>query len=199
MEQLTRSRLAARPSRQHGMVLFFSLIMLVALTIAAMALVRSVDTANLVTGNIAFKQASVQMADIGVEAAVAALPGIIAASADANSPAGCASNCTYYALRQNTDAKGVPTTTDWTAVPTVTGIALPSGYSVRYVIERLCEGPTPVTDIVGNCFSEGSLSGSSKRAGAPKFSGASTIFYRVTVRVAGPRATETFAQAVLSR
>jgi Tfp pilus assembly protein PilX len=40
---------------QQGVVLLMALIMLVALTLAGIALVRSVDTTNLIAGNLAFK------------------------------------------------------------------------------------------------------------------------------------------------
>ena len=188
------------PSLQRGAILLFALIMLVVLTIAAVALVRSVDTANLLTGNLAFKQTTIQLADVGVEAATSNLATILASSSDDKFPAGCSNECIYYPTGfTNEDAKGVPTSITWSSVPTVTGLALPSGYSVQYVIDRLCEGPAPATDIVGECFSEGSLSGGSKKAGAAKFTAAATIYYRVTIRVAGPRATETYVQAILNR
>ena len=45
-----------RPSRrkQSGVVLFISLIILVAMSLAGIALIRSVDTSNLIAGNLAF-------------------------------------------------------------------------------------------------------------------------------------------------
>lgn len=57
-------------SRQRGLVLFFALIALVAMTLAALALVRSVDTTTLISGNLAFKQAATTSGDEGVEAAM---------------------------------------------------------------------------------------------------------------------------------
>ena len=47
---------ATFPERQRGVVLFIALIVMVAMSLAAIALFRSVDTANLVAGNQAFKQ-----------------------------------------------------------------------------------------------------------------------------------------------
>jgi Tfp pilus assembly protein PilX len=54
---------------QSGVVLIIALIVLVAMTLAALALVRSVDTNNLIAGNMAFQQAAKHSADAGVEAA----------------------------------------------------------------------------------------------------------------------------------
>ena len=72
-------------------------------------------------------------------------------------------------------------------------------YQVKYVIDRLCNGPTPVTDITGNCYAEAATGGGTKKAGGIVFSGAQAVYYRVTVRVEGPRNTTSMVQALLSR
>jgi len=58
---------ASLPSRARGAVLFIALIVLVAMTLAGIAIMRSVDTATLIAGNLAFKQGTVQSSDNGVE------------------------------------------------------------------------------------------------------------------------------------
>src|SRR5438270_9020178 len=63
---------AARPS-QHGIVLIIALIVMVALSFAGVALVRSVETTTAVVGNLAFRQAAVSPANLAVEEAAAAL------------------------------------------------------------------------------------------------------------------------------
>jgi Tfp pilus assembly protein PilX len=50
---------ASLPSRIRGAVLFIALIVLVAMTLAGIAIMRSVDTATLIAGNLAFKQGTV--------------------------------------------------------------------------------------------------------------------------------------------
>jgi Tfp pilus assembly protein PilX len=50
-------------------VLIVALLVLVATILAAIALVRSVDVATLISGNLAFRQTGVQAADSGVEVA----------------------------------------------------------------------------------------------------------------------------------
>src|ERR687895_391378 len=80
----SRRSVGCHASRQKGVVLFIALIVLVALMLASISLVRSVDTANVIAGNLAFKQASVQAADFGIEVAAAALPNIVATTLDAN-------------------------------------------------------------------------------------------------------------------
>jgi Tfp pilus assembly protein PilX len=53
----------ARRSAQRGMSLVFSLITLVALSLAAVALIRSVDTGSTILGNLSFKQDTLLAAD----------------------------------------------------------------------------------------------------------------------------------------
>jgi hypothetical protein len=178
--------------------------------LASISIVRSVDTANVIAGNLAFKQTTVQAADFGIEAAVAALPFIAATSAETDllPDPGAAPPYWYYASRRDADASGVPTTRaagapgaatatpiDWNDVPVATTVA---GNAVQIVIDRLCLGPTPV-DIQTQCFFERNADGSSRKPGPPGFDAVTAVHYRVTARVTGPRNTVSIVQAILSR
>jgi type IV pilus assembly protein PilX len=185
---MTLTNVAPHPERQRGVTLAVSLIVLVALTVAGIALVRSVDTGNVIAGNFAFRQAALQATDAGIEAAFSQLPGIISTSLEtpiANQ---------YYPLMQPLDEDGIPTTVNWSAVPS----RELSGYTVRYVIERLCSGSLPVTDIQNNCVVDQAPNSGSKKQGSPVFSAANMVNYRVTVRVEGPRNTLSLTQAILA-
>lgn len=177
---------------QRGVVLVVALIMLVAMTLAGIALVRSMDTANLIAGNFGFRQGAVQASDAGVEAALAALPNIVATSLDTN----IANR--YYATMQALDARGVPAGVDFdSAYSTAVG-----AYTANYVIERLCTGALPVTNIQGSCISDPPASGGgggSNKAGSAQFTSSTLVYYRVTIRVTGPRATVVFVQAILGQ
>jgi type IV pilus assembly protein PilX len=61
-------RMPAR--KQRGIVLFFTLIAMVVMSLAAVALIRSVDTSTMIAGNLAFKQASTYSGDPGIDAAI---------------------------------------------------------------------------------------------------------------------------------
>lgn len=183
--------------KQRGATLFIALIALVSMMLAGIALVRSVDTSNLIAGNLAFRQAALQASDTGVETAFDALGTIVTTSLDANWPDGCADGaCNYYPTIQATDAKGVPTIISWEDVPATT---VDASYNVKYVIDRLCNGPVPVTDIAGNCYADALIGGGTKKAGGIVFSGTQAVYYRATVRVEGPRNTVSMVQAILSR
>src|SRR6266568_3818485 len=75
--ELNRIRTASdsRPPRasQRGVVLFIALIVMVAMSLAAIALIRSIDTTNAVIGNLAFRLASILPANGSIEQAAAAL------------------------------------------------------------------------------------------------------------------------------
>lgn len=196
--------------RQRGASLFIALVTLAILTIAGVALVRSVDTGNLIAGNFAFKNATVHAADVGIEAALTYLNGTVALTPDSNLPDGCSAGaCRYYARAQAEGSDGIPTGIDWNhanLAPASVG-----GYSVRYVIDRLCNpsagvsvalGTNPVVDAAAPlCYTTPVDPKSSKKGGiGPGVSSTAVeVFYRVTVRVTGPRDTVTMLQTILGR
>ena len=68
------------PRRQRGASLLFALLTLAAMSLAAVALVRSVDTASLLAGNLGQKQSSVAMSGHAAEEAIRQLIVMRAAS-----------------------------------------------------------------------------------------------------------------------
>ena len=201
----------SRHLRQSGSALFIALIVLVAMTLAAISLVRSVDTANVIAGNFAFKQAAIQASDMGVEAAFTQVPTIIANSLDTvvtPVPGGTTKYWYYPTMRElDVSGNGAPTVKElgaggaagaainWSGVPIASSS---NGYNVQYVIDRLCQGPPPVTDIQGKCFTGAATGAGSKKAGSVQFTGATSVHYRATVRVSGPRNTVSMVQVILS-
>lgn len=186
---------------EHGVILLITLVVLVGLMIGAVALSRSVYTTSIISGNMSFKKAALQSTDVAVERAVADLPAIVASNADSHFPSGCETaaypnGCRYYpTMQEEVDNKGVPKSIDWSKVRYDEPLA---GYRVKYVIDRLCNGPTPVTDTVNKCLSDSPLSDGSRKPDAPQISGTTGLFYRATIKVEGPRSTESFTQVILS-
>ncbi len=62
-----QSKRSGSPRKQKGVVLFIALIVLVAMSLAGIGMLRSVDTGNLISGNLAFKQATLNAIDLGLE------------------------------------------------------------------------------------------------------------------------------------
>ena len=206
MEQLIDQAVRVR-SGQSGVALIMVLIMLAAMMIAGVALIRVVDSANMISGNFSFRQATLNIADLGVEAAVAELKEIRANSSEAPYPAGCTTFCRYFPARSvgsvMLDPRGLPIlgSVDGTATRVINWSgndvnAVPRGYSVRYVIDRQCK-VAPVTDAVNQCINYAPQSGGSKKSGATVFSSASVIYYRVSIQVSGPRNTQSHVQVML--
>ena len=194
---------AALPTRQHGVVLFIALIVMVALSLAAIALIRSVDTTTTVIGNLAFRQASILPANMAVEEAAAALfqdadvaHVIRIPNRDANLPAE-----NYFASWQNSDdARGVPAQLQKRTAFTQTKMLVDASLSgaqteVRYVIERMCVAAAPALNV--NCDLLPPSGPYGTTVGDSSLSLPSVPYYRVTVRVDGPQNTASFVQAML--
>lgn len=174
---------------QAGVVLFMALIALVVITLAGIALVRSVTTGNLIAENRAYRLASVQASDTGVEAAYSLLGSTISASPDT------AIANTYFPVMQAPQADGTPVA-NWAVIPTTTI----QGYGVQFVVERLCtSGTLPITNVAGSCMtSTGAAQNNSKRSGRPALSSGASVYYRISVRVSGPKNTTSIIRSIAS-
>lgn len=192
--------------RQRGVVLILALIILATMMIGAAALTRTISNANAIAGNLSFKQNSLNIADIGIETAITDMTtSILGASQENYWPNSCSvanGDCTYYPNQQAADAKGVPLTINWSSVATITSLSIPSGYSVQYVADRMCDPAAglpidnPIDDCVSETFNDG-RQGGDLSVGGKKLTEANAVAYRVTVRVTGPKSTETFVQAIV--
>jgi type IV pilus assembly protein PilX len=189
---------------QRGAVLFIALIVLVAMSLAGLALMRGVDTGTLIASNLAFKQGATMAGDLGVERARTWLIANSGATLDNDQPA-VTDGTGYWATWQtNVDLIGddpAKPDFDWgTAVDAGTDAA---GNQVSYVIQRLCYGSGPPSSTGGPCVSSTiatSSAPSSKGAaqvGSLAFTAQTSAFYRVTVKVTGPRNTVSYVQAVV--
>jgi hypothetical protein len=156
--------------------------------ISALALVRSSETVGAIAGNVAFKQAATEAADTGIAAANEWLVGIASTSMD-TAVAG-----RYYATRQNVDNHGLPVI-DWAEVP----VKPVKHFKVQHVVERLCQGPTPVANVLSQCLTTENTQDGSKKVGSPAYTGTTAVYYRVTVRVQGPSNAESYVQSLLSK
>lgn len=198
-----------RPSLQRGVVLFLALIILVAMSMAAISMFRAVDTGSMVAGNLSFKQSALLAADTAVEQARTwALANVL--NLDQNSPANG-----YYALRQDaldimgTKTPGVLTDdVDWNgsnATALAKAVLLPvdatTGNQAAFVVHRLCEIVGSINAPAQSCVAE-SMGASGSTQGAVNYSNQplpsrNTPFFRVTVRVIGPRDAVSFVQATI--
>ncbi|SRR6266567_1532797 len=185
-------------ANQRGVVLFIALIVMVAMSLAAIALIRSIDTTNAVVGNLAFRLASILPANGSIEQAAAAL----FPDADIGNVTHIPDKTTdltaenYFASRQAGEIQGVPQQLQKKSNFTLPNkFHDPNGMEVAYVIERMCLAAGPATP--GNCDLVPPKQNPGDTIGDPSLKLPSIPFYRVTVRVDGPQNTTSFVQAML--
>ncbi|KQV61629.1 MULTISPECIES: hypothetical protein [unclassified Duganella] len=202
---------AVRQAWQQGVILPVTLIVLVAMTLAGIALLRSVDTTAVIAGNLAFKQSATASGDAGVEAAITWLT--------QNAPTGLLDQdlpaSGYYATRQDaldlTGNKRDPEPTaaddlDWDDGGAVTKLQKDAaGNDVAYVIHRMCDAAGALdarTCSTQQVFMKGKNDGAEAQMGGyheGEIDNSSIrAFYRITARVTGPRNTTSYVQAVVS-
>lgn len=206
--------------KQTGISLIVVLIGLVIISFAAVALLRSTDTATLIAGNLGFKKAALASGDAGTEAAIAWLND----NAGGNTLHSDIIGQGYYSNSADAcDLTGSTTPDDasddvqWGAddpgiACQMVGVAtapagVPGGYAVSYVINRMCnvegnpasalaaDGVTPRVCSRADGGDPGSSTLVGPSYGFMPFSGSSRIYYRITTRVTGPRDTVRYVQA----
>lgn len=189
----TRSACAPRPIQQRGVVLFIALIVLVAMTLAGIAMFRQIGAGVIIAGNIAFRENATSVADLGVESARSWLVTQGSSTLQSDLAPGYLSS---WALTFN------PFMHTWsnsnsTLVTSDDG----TGNEVRYLIHRLCSITGSVNDPSQSCATVGSAgSGGSKGGGSYgvlPLSNTTAPYFRVTVRVAGPRNTVSYIQTIM--
>jgi type IV pilus assembly protein PilX len=192
--------IARARSTQSGISIIVALFVLVAMALLAVAIVRSTDTATLVSGGLAFKQSARQQASAGTEVALASVAAL--ASREASAPVVCDSsvlvannNGCYSANLLPPNSEGVPTVL--ADSPTPSGVGDPNtGHTVRYVVERLCNQTGPATAANCTMFTRPTRKSGTMDPSRAATGGDSVPYYRATVRVDGPRRTLTYVQTV---
>ena len=200
-------RLLAGRRGQQGIVLFVALLVMVGLAVAGVALMRSTDTATTVTGNLVLKQAASSAVDRGVERAINALwEAVPALDRTQHAPAqnfyACIRGSGGGCMAANSVVPKIPDLLSDTNGCSGPGLASgliandDAGNRSCYVIERMCLAPGAA--VAANCNLATGAFGADP--GTEHYIGLirpGDAFYRVTVRVEGPRNTVTYAQAVL--
>ncbi len=186
---------------QRGVVLFVALIAMVILSLAGIALVRSVDTSTSVAGNLAFRQASIAPVNLAIEQAVQDIFKVpVIASLLANDPP----HRYYASLQPGEKANGVPAVLSGPHPPAAYPAPFPvnvdavTGIEVRAVIERICRNAGPIGPPEDNCDTippKVSSAGTDNEPGIPV---PRIPHYRVTIRTDLPGTNAvSFAQAFL--
>lgn len=200
MKNLTSSQRHFRPepSSQRGVILIITLVAMVILLVSGIALMRSFDTSLLLAGNLSFKRDLINQAERGYSAATKALTTGGALGADATRQTDQLAN-NYSSTILASDSHGLPQMLTNDTLWTMTGADIvdnTTGVTIRYVIDRLCNttGPSSVNTCV---FTQNVVDvGGSIGIARPPLP--SPIVYRISVRVTGPRNTQSYSQITVS-
>jgi Tfp pilus assembly protein PilX len=193
---------------QRGTMLIIALIVLVAMTLAGIATMRSVDTATVMAGNIAFRQSALNAADQGLQAGYVLLQTPSPASDLTKDGSLWAAPVVGYL--SNTSLTE-PTWTDpnaWTNAAQLNGGAPDAaGNVVSFLVQRLC--------LVANCAAGATCGGTFNQCGSTvstatlnregsdnfraqdaAFASQPQVHYRITARAVGPRASVAIVQTL---
>lgn len=199
---------------QSGVVLFLAMIALVVMSLAAVALIRSVDTNSMIAGNLTYKQTAAVSSSFGLESMADDIGDNDFVYGNANDAVnGYYATCVTFdqgttnrcnGTNLTADASWVPgTTSRWaTNLPGVAGGVDPYGNQIQYIVERMCDtvgAPSKAACLLASV----DLDNNSKNvlnepnAGAPEVLSDISV-YRVTVRITGPKNTVSYIQAFIS-
>jgi Tfp pilus assembly protein PilX len=194
--------LHSRPTRQSGVVLIFTLIILLILTIGAVAVMRSMNTSLFTAGNLAFRR---DLVNQGEQAVANVMTEFQSGGALSTSAVTVASVPTlnYSAAMLPTNPQGVPTAllndTTFATVGTnakdITG-ATPD-VTIRYVIDRLCSTAGAANGIL--CVQSSAAPTGVTATGVAQVPAPAATVYRLSIRVSGARGTQVFMQTTFSR
>jgi len=185
-------------------VLFVVLLVLVVMLLAGIGLIRSTDTATVVSGNLALQQAAMSAVDRSVERAVFALfdsnqiPDRTTDQLSANYLAAVGRNPDGSIPEIPKPLQEPFSVSNFTGAGLSTALLADddAGNKSYYMIERMCLAAGP--PIGSNCNLSSAAFGSDP--GTQHYTGLvrpGEAFFRVTVRTEGPRNTVTYAQALL--
>jgi len=197
-----RRRFVSARASQRGYMLMLVLVALVAMMISGVALVRSMDTNQLIAGNMASRNSTIHSADLAVQQAVNwiqanATNGALFADAPASG----------YNASQPAQEPDWTKPATWSQCTTTSG-ATPcfnasdgAGNQVSWMIHRMCSlagGPGTANQFCSSLNGTASSAGNSYSSDAVIFNGLPKNFYRISIQVTGPRNTTTLTQAFVT-
>jgi len=195
------------PRSQRGTMLIIALIVLVAMTLAGIATMRSVDTATVMAGNIAFRQSALNAADQGIQAGYALLK-IPSPASDLTKDGSLwlVPAPGYFSSAAITEPNWSDPAAWLNAVKLNGGTPDAAGNVIWFIAERLCTVPNCAanatcggqTNICGSTPGSATLSreGEDNFRVLPGMGSLAQVHYRVTARAVGPRNSVAIVQTL---
>jgi type IV pilus assembly protein PilX len=189
-------------SRQRGVVLIFTLIILLILTIGAVALMRSMNTSLFSAGNLAFRRDLVNQGEQAVSTVITEFKTGGALSSSTTTAASVPA-LNYSAIMLNSNAQGVPSAlldnTQFAAAGTAANdiVGATPDVTIRYVIDRLCSAAGPSTGAL--CVQSSAAPTGGTANTTPGVPPPTATVYRLSARITGPRSTQVFLQTTFTK
>lgn len=182
--------------KQRGVVLLIALVVMLILSLAGVSLLRSVDGSMSLAGNLALRQSAIASSDAGVNRATTWLLNQTATSLwNDNIANGYISSTTFNELAWSSNATWANSVSFNDA----------NGNVVNYMIFRLCtlanSAPNAATQTCNTASggAGGSTQGNSMGSGGIQFQGNLQLYYRIVVRVQGPKNTTSYVNVIMAR
>jgi Tfp pilus assembly protein PilX len=187
-------------SRERGVVLIFTLLVLLILTIGAVALVRSMHTSQFSAGNLAFRRDLVNQGEQAVSTVITQFK--TGAFANSITTQTNDSGANYSSTKLPTNVQGVPNAllsdAAFNAVASSANdiVGATPDVKIRYVVDRLCSATGVSTGALCVQSTAAPTGGTAPGNGLPP---PSATVYRLSVRVDGPRSTQVFLQTTFTK
>lgn len=194
---------------QRGVSLIISLIMLVAMMMAGIAMFRKLGSASILAGNLTFTSAAINSAEQGSESARAWLIGqnsaTLAGVQTGYFPASCYTSAADAVGPIDCTAAGAPLPFTPTGFSWADGSRLVTaddgaGNEVRYVIHRMCSMAGSLSATSGTAAQQCVYSTTTTvvdHSGTPEITTSISPVFRITTRVSGPRSTMVYTQITM--
>lgn len=189
--------------KQSGFIMVITLVCLVLMLIAAVALTRSSTNTLLQAGNFAFKRDLLNQAERGLSKAVYELnSGALLASEVNRRTDQLTAN--YSATQLASNAQGIPKVLINDSAYTTSGMSLTdftdstAGITIRTVIDRQCSSSGAFSTTHCVSIAEESNAAQSGTARLKRIKADARPTYRITVRITGPRNTQAFQQMIIA-
>ncbi len=189
-------------------MLFIALIVLIAMTLAGIAMMRQVGTGLGIAGNLAFRQGAVSAADKGIELGIDWLTNTVSSSPTQLDNDQTFSNGAYFS---SWNGGMVPAATfdpikyfnnPFTA-PGAAGPMDAAGNTVYFVIHRMCQTANlKVNDGNQKCITVQETIGTGSSTTSANYNNqqltsSDNPYYRVTAYTVGPRGTTSYVQVIV--
>jgi len=203
LQRITNRARYSSIDRQRGVVMFIAIVALVILMLAAVALVRSVNTSTIIAGNLAMKQSATTSGDRGLTDAAVELSDIynanlaLDASLDSAHPYNVLDVANGYYPTVGTI--NLTDSTPWGLI-TAPVVVDASGNSIQYIVERLCRpGAGVVLQTTANCLfdiAEAVIPEIPPEPNIGLLLSGSRPMFRITSRITGAKSTLSYVQSI---